>query len=127
MKVLFGYIKSFAPYLLALWVIIILVFSSISNLPNINTGKLEIRIDYILHFSEYCALAGLALLTFAKSSTTFWSQRVIILTLGLMIFASLDETHQLLIPARSFSIYDMISNFSGILIGILITLRLNRM
>ncbi len=129
MKVLFGYIKSAAPYLLIAWLIIILIFSSIPNVPEIkiNTGALEIRIDYILHFGEYFALGGLALLTFASSKFSLLSSRIITITICLLIFAALDESHQLLIPERSFSIFDMISNFTGILSGILITLYLNRL
>ena len=128
MKVLFGYIKSLAPYLLAVWVIVILVFSSIPKVPEIkfDTGKLEIKIDYILHFTEYFALAGLALLTFAKDITILRSPRVVLITVCLLFFAALDESHQLLIPGRSFNISDMISNFAGIFAGILVTLRLNR-
>lgn len=129
MKVLFRHIKSAAPYLLGVWVIIILIFSSIPRVPeiNIDTGRLEIKIDYILHFGEYCALAGLALLTFARSEVFFWSKRVLTLTICLMVFAALDESHQLLIPTRSFNISDMLSNFAGIISGILITLHLNRL
>ena len=128
MRVLYAYIKSLAPYLLILWIIIILVFSSLPRLPqiNINNELLERYFDKLMHFSEYFALAFLAFLTFAKSEIKLWSRKVIILTLCLIAFAAADETHQLLIIARSFSIYDMIADFLGITFGILFTLILNR-
>jgi len=128
MKVLFRYIKTMAPYLLAAWIIIILIFSSIPRVPEIkiNTGRLEIKIDYILHFGEYFALAGLALLAFAGSDYSLLARKILVTTLSLLVFAVLDESHQLLIPGRSFNISDMLSNFAGILSGIIITLHLNR-
>jgi VanZ family protein len=42
-------------------------------------------------------------------------KRWILLTVGLILFAILDELHQKLIPGRSFNIKDILSNISGIL------------
>lgn len=129
MKALFNYIKSIAQYLLIIWVIIILVFSSLPSLPviNIDVRLLEFHFDKIMHFSEYFALAFLSLLTFAKTEVRIMTKKVILLTLCLLVFAAADESHQLLIAARSFSIYDMLADFIGIVLGIIFTLRLNRM
>lgn len=129
MRVLFRYIKTMAPYLLAAWVIIILVFSSLPRLPqiNIHNGLLERYFDKLMHFSEYFALAFLAFLTFAKSEISLWSKKVSTLMIFLIVFAAADETHQLIIVARSFSIYDMIADFLGIIFGTLFTLLLNRL
>ena len=128
MKGLYNFIKSIAPYLLVLWIIIILVFSSISNLPQLRiiTGRLNLKIDSFFHFSEYVALATLAVLSFAKNEISLRSRKTLIVLTGLFIFAALDETHQLLIPARSFEFKDMLFNFGGVFLGTIITLHLNR-
>lgn len=128
MAQLFRYIKSLAPYLLVIWVITILIFSSISKLPDlrIRTLDFDLRLDYLFHFLEYVALAFLAILTFASSAVSFSSRKVVIILAWLILFATLDESHQLFIPMRSFSLFDLFSDWSGIITGGWITLKMNR-
>ena len=125
---LFRYIKPLAPYLFIIWILVILVFSSLPKLPEakIITDNFEFKVDFVFHFIEYTALSFLALLTFQKSATSLGSRKVLYILFGLFLFGILDESHQLLIPGRSFNITDIISNCAGILAGIQLSLWLNR-
>jgi VanZ family protein len=42
-------------------------------------------------------------------------RKFILITVGLIIFAILDEFHQKLIPGRTFNVKDILSNVLGIL------------
>ena len=125
---LYKFIKPFARWLLLIWIIIIIVFSSLPSLPEakLEAGDVKIKLDYLLHFLEYLALASLCIMTFAGSFTQLKGKRIYIITLALVIFATADETHQLLIPSRSFNYFDLLSNLLGILCGIAITIWFNR-
>jgi VanZ family protein len=109
--------KPFAKYLLAAWVLAVIIVSSIPHLPTlkIHTAKSDIRLDYLIHFCEYGIMALMAFLSFAGKDFKMNYKRWILLTVGLILFAILDELHQKLIPGRSFNIKDILSNISGIL------------
>ena len=128
MKGLFRIIKFIAPWLFVVWLLLIIVFSSIPKIPEMKLLSYDfgIEIDYVLHFSEYVGLAFLALLSFHASARRILDRRVLYILLFLVIFAVLDESHQLLIPARSFNLLDMASNIVGIFCGIVIAILLIR-
>jgi VanZ family protein len=108
-------LKPFAAYILAAWVIIIIIVSSLPNIPTLkfHTSKSDIRLDYLIHFCEYGSLSFLAYLTFEKRFAAV--KMFFLVTIGLVLFAVADEFHQKLIPGRSFNVMDIISNISGIL------------
>lgn len=108
--------KPFARYLLAVWFIIIIIVSSAPSVPllKIHTAKADIRLDYLFHFGEYGILAFLAFLSFTDREFTINYKKFILITLGLILFAVLDEFHQKFIPGRSYNIKDILSNISGI-------------
>lgn len=119
-------IKWFIPlsrYFLVFWILFIIVFSSIPSIktPKIDTGNLEIRLDYIIHLIEYGTLAFLSVLSFTSSSLTIGRKRFIQILICLLCFATLDEFHQLLIPGRTFNPVDLVFNVVGILGGLLIS------
>ena len=125
---LFRFFKPIAPWLLAIWVVFIIVFSSIPRIPETKILELNVgfKIDYLLHFIEYFVLASLTILSFASSITAYSGRRLLVIVLGLIVFAVADETHQLLIPTRSFNYLDLLSNIIGIICGILMTIWLNK-
>jgi len=108
--------KPYSKYLLAVWLLTILVVSSVPSLPTlkISTGKSEIRLDYIIHFCEYGLLAGMAFLAFADNQFRLSSRKFLIITICLILFAIADEYHQILIPGRAFNTKDILSNIVGI-------------
>ena len=121
MKRLIIFFKPFAKYLLIFWVLSIAIVSSIPHLPTakIDTGRIEIRLDYLIHFLEYGALIFLTLLSFIRKDFLLSLKKYILITIAVIIFALADEFHQKLIPGRTFNPKDLMSNITGILIGLL--------
>ena len=115
------FLRPFARYLLIAWVLAIIIVSSIPSIPTlkIHTAKVEIRLDYLMHFCEYGVLALMALLSFAGNEFKISYRKFILITLFIIAFAILDEFHQKLIPGRAFNIKDILSNISGILAALL--------
>jgi len=108
-------------YLFFLWLILILVVSSIPRLPNPNLemGNKVLRVDYMIHWLEYAILSGLFVLWRIWVHQSLDIKLVLMaLALGFFIGAA-DEIHQLLIPGRRFNPYDMAYNFLGVISGIL--------
>lgn len=125
---LINILKPFAGYILIIYAIAVLTVSSIPSIPTlkIHTDKADIRLDYIIHFIEYGILAFLVFLYFTGKDYQMSARKYILVTAGLIIFAVLDEFHQKLIPGRSFNIYDMVSNASGILGALVFSLIIFR-
>jgi VanZ family protein len=123
------FIRPFAKYLLMLWAISIMVVSSTPHIvvPKIHTAHAVIRLDYLIHFLEYGLLTGLSFLTFTGEKFATEIPQAVKIGLILLIFATIDEFHQKLIPGRSFNPMDLYSNISGILSGIIISIALFRL
>ena len=113
--------RGYAKFLLIGWLVVIIVLSSIPYLltPKIHTGRFVIRLDYLFHLCEYVALAVLAFLSFTGKEFNLAFNKFFFITLSLVLFAIIDEFHQKLIPGRSFSPGDIMSNMAGILAGLL--------
>ena len=122
------FLRPAARYLLIIWLLTIITVSSLPNIPTlkIHTAKAEFRLDYIMHFCEYGFLTFLTLLSFAGNEFKIKFIKVILITSSLMFFAILDEYHQKLIPGRSYSIRDIMSDIAGIIIATVFMLYLFR-
>jgi VanZ family protein len=116
--------KPFAKYLLVIWLLTIIILSSIPSIPTltIHTARSEIRLDYMMHFCEYGLLTFLAFLYFTNSKFRLDYKKIILITISLMMFAVIDEFHQKLIPGRSFNVNDILSNITGILAAVIFCL-----
>ena len=104
------------------WLALILFVSSLPyiNTPSLRMGGIEFRTDHILHWLQYTTLAFLMVSwQYRRKPSSF--KHVIFYTLlfGLLLAAS-DEYHQLLIPGRTFTYADMISNALGVVTGVAI-------
>jgi VanZ family protein len=117
---LVAFIRPYAKYLLIAWVIAIAALSSSPSIPSlkIHTEKTDIRLDYLIHFLEYASLAFLTYLAFAGKDFRIPAVRYLLLTSCLIIFAIADESHQILIPGRTFNPKDLLSNVAGIAGGL---------
>jgi VanZ family protein len=111
------FLRPFARYFLIAWLLTIIIVSSVPSIPTlkIHTAKSEIRLDYLIHFCEYGILAGMAFLTFVSSEFKMSNKKFALITILLLLFAILDEYHQILIPGRAFNMKDIYSNITGIL------------
>lgn len=121
--------KPFAKYLLVAWIMAVIIVSSIPHLPTlkIHTARTDIRLDHLIHFCEYSIMALMAFLSFSGREFEMNYKKWILLTLGLILFAILDELHQKLIPGRAYSIKDIMSNVSGILTVLIFSIVVFRM
>ncbi|MCH7657334.1 MAG: VanZ family protein [Bacteroidetes bacterium] len=119
--------KPFFKVFFWIWLIFILVMSSVPKLPDLKLKLDEsvIRLDYAIHFVEYFLLVSFFLLWRIK---TGMNPTIMIILLTLLIgmatgFA--DEFHQKIITGRTYNPIDMLSNFLGALTGVVtITLYL---
>jgi VanZ family protein len=118
------FLRPFARYLLIVWVLTIIILSSLPNIPTlkIHTARAEIRLDYMMHFCEYGVLTFMAHLSFTGKEFKINYKKFILITVSLILFAILDELHQKLIPGRTYSLKDIVSNVTGILAAGLFTL-----
>ena len=122
MKKLIINLKPHSKYLLVIWLVAISTVSSIPHLPTakIETEKVEIRLDYLIHFCEYGALIFLALLSFVKKDFQLSLRKYILITFSVVAFAVADEFHQKFIPGRTFNSKDILSNLIGIFTGLIV-------
>jgi len=118
------FLRPYARYLLIVWLVTIIIVSSIPSIPTlkIHTAKSEIRLDYLIHFCEYGLLAGMAFLTFVSNEFRLNVRKYFLITVSLLMFAILDEYHQKLIPGRAFNLKDIYSNIAGILVALVFCL-----
>jgi VanZ family protein len=122
------FLRPLARYLLIAWVLMIIILSSIPNIPTlkIHTARVEIRLDHIMHFCEYGVLTFMAFLSFAGNEFEINYKKFILITGSLILFAVLDELHQKLIPGRTCSINDVASDVTGVLAAIIFTVLVFR-
>jgi VanZ family protein len=120
--------KSISKYLLIGWMLTILILSSIPNIPTlkIHTARHEFRLDYLMHFAEYGMLSFLAFIYFAEKEFRIGYRKVILIASCLILFALLDELHQKLIPGRTFSTRDIMSDVAGVAAAIVFTIFIFR-
>jgi VanZ family protein len=119
------FLRPLARYLLIAWVLIIIILSSIPNVPTLKihtSGGAVIRLDYLMHFCEYGLLTFIAFLSFAGNEYKINFRKYILIIMSLIIFAVLDEFHQKLIPGRSFNLKDILSNITGIMVASIFTI-----
>lgn len=111
-------------YLFWVWLVLILLISSIPDLPgpDLSSGDSLVRFDYILHLLEYFILISLLLFWRAGPDHRIRNGFIVLAFLGGIIVASLDEYHQTWIPGRSFNPMDMYYNYAGLFTGTLFSL-----
>ena len=83
------------------------------------------RLDYVLHFLIYFFLASF--LTIWKFSKDKKCQLILFITIFGIIVSSIFEIIQYFLPSRTFNPYDMLCNFSGFIIGLILSVILLRM
>lgn len=120
------FFKPYSKYLLTAWVTAVVTVSSIPSLPTlaIETERSVIRLDYLIHFIEYGIMLVLALMAFSDRLFGIQTRKFVIVTVGIVLFAIIDEFHQKLIPGRSFNVKDIMSNVAGIMAGVIFFLVL---
>jgi VanZ family protein len=98
-----------------LWASVIIAVSSIPG-PEIPGVEFE-SADKIAHFLEYLLLGILLIFAFRRRKVLLWGA-------GLGVF---DELHQLFIPGRHCSVFDLAMNFLGLAVSPLVFVFLSRL
>ena len=96
--------------------------------PDISPGaiaQVHVLIRKAAHVIEYTILTGLLFRALRGSIDGFW-RRAAVAFLPAMIFAPLDEYHQSFIPSRTGSPIDVLVDYTGAFLGILICRALYR-
>jgi VanZ family protein len=124
MHKLIVFLRPFAKYILAAWLLTMVALSSTPDLPTLKlrTSGSEIRLDYFIHFCEYGLLAFLAFLSSVNKNLAMSLKKYTFITLALSLFAFIDEYHQIFIPGRTVNIKDTISNLTGIFTALIFCL-----
>ena len=81
----------------------------------------------MMHFCEYGILTFMTFLSFAGNEFRVNYKTFIFKTVSLILFAVLDELHQKLIPGRTYSVKDIMSNVTGILAAGIFTVLVFRL
>jgi len=99
-----------------LWLCLIWTLSSLPahEIPAVNI----LGFDKLEHIGVYCILMILVSY-WSRDKHLPWAQRIFIISL-FILSAAADEYHQTYIPGRSVSVYDLIANSLGIVLGSLI-------
>lgn len=103
----------------ALWAAFILLLTSIpgSDIPHVSFMSFRDS-DKLVHGTMYAIFAFLAVRSLLRAGRPLL-QAVLVVMLGIAIFAALDEWHQQFIPGRSMDVFDWLADISGATIGTL--------
>ncbi|TNE73608.1 MAG: hypothetical protein EP333_06495 [Bacteroidetes bacterium] len=96
---------------IALIVLVSIVYLSLSPKPAVTASN-----DKLGHFIAYSVLTFLMLRSFILQGVT----RLIAIVVSCVLFGTAMEIGQLYVPGRSYSMYDMIANATGALMGLLV-------
>ena len=108
------------------WIFIILFFSVtiIAFLPRNEAHpyyiplNADMRLDYYIHFLFYLVLTVLFMKWQQLEGRSQRWLNIIVVIFG-SVYASLNEIVQLFVPTRAFNPLDILSNISGVIIGLI--------
>ena len=82
-------------------------------------AKVHLLVRKAAHVTEYAILSGLLFRALRGLIADFWWRATLALVPALL-FAPLDEFHQSFVPSRTSSLGDVLIDYSGAVVGILI-------
>ena len=100
-----------------IWAGVIFVFSSIPNLQIKQLGIWDFVLRKIAHITEY---AILSILVYRAVKNIFWS------IYSSIIYAVTDEYHQYFVPGRITSLFDVLVDSLGVILGIIIYIKIKK-
>ncbi|MDX9702588.1 MAG: VanZ family protein [Candidatus Auribacterota bacterium] len=110
---IFTYNK-FTPWIpVAVWMSVIFIASSITLTEGVSPFTYA---DKIVHFLEFGILGFfLYFALYASNPDSSYKLRIFISTFFTGLYGLSDEIHQLFVPTREFSIYDLLADIAGAL------------
>ena len=117
---LYIFIKKHSKLFFVLWCLLLIMISSIPNvpIPKIKALHSSIRLDYVIHFLEYFILSLFFMFWRMDTDSELKFKKILLFIVLGMSFALLDEVYQKLIPGRKFNIIDFMYDSIGFSIGI---------
>lgn len=101
--------KNFKKY----WVPVFLYAGFIFYISSIPAPEILIKIDLSpIHIPEFFILSYLIFRALSREGAALWRTFALAIVIT-TIYGVTDEIHQLFVPGRSFSIFDIIFNFIG--------------
>jgi VanZ family protein len=118
--IFYTFIKKNSKLFFVLWCLLLIMISSIPNLPTPKIKALDsnIRLDYVIHFLAYFILSLFFMFWRMDTDSGLKFKKVLLFIVLGMCFALLDEIYQKLIPGRTFNIIDFMYDSIGFSIGI---------
>ncbi len=89
------------------------------NISWVTIAHVHLFLRKAAHVTEYAILTGLLFRALHGLIGGFW-RRAAVAFVPAMIFAAVDEFHQTFVPSRTGSVYDVLVDYSGAFLGILI-------
>ena len=114
------FVRLYLP--LAIWMLLIFVLSSLHKVPVPFIDKLSV--DKIYHIIEYAILGYLILRVMEQGMRMYGGWMIVLCILVGSIYGLSDEIHQLFVPGRYFSWWDMTANIAGTALGSWIYLKI---
>lgn len=103
---------------LIIWIVMIFALSSIPGLSS-DDVRLPTGFDKLVHFFEYAVFALLFYRGLSYGGVRVrWSIVLIVVASGIAV-AALDEMYQSYIPRRDSSMYDLVMDSAGVVVGML--------
>jgi VanZ family protein len=88
------------------------------NKINIGPEAFHIRLDHLLHLLVYFLICMYYLIGITKRVTLFEKDSLLRFILLILFLATVTEVVQLWVPEQAFNVFDMISNVTGLGIGL---------
>jgi len=80
----------------------------------------RIRLDHLLHFAAYFLICMYYLASRKKSLSLFSENPLTKFVLLILILAIVTELVQLWVPERMFNVFDLVSNVTGVVVGVVL-------
>lgn len=91
----------------------------VPGITPITIAEIHLAVRKAAHVTEYAILTGLLFRALRGLIDGFWP-RAAVAFVPVMIFAAADEFHQRFVPSRTGSIHDVLIDYSGAFLGILL-------
>jgi VanZ family protein len=87
------------------------------DLSKIRVLSFQLRLDQLLHFIVYLLIMLFYLFGMRRGLQIFKNHSLLKFFAAIFALATITETIQLLVPARTFNVFDMVANIAGLLTG----------
>lgn len=102
---------------LAVLIATFLPFAGALNRTRLGPEAFSIRLDHLLHFIVYFLICIYYLFGQMKGYRLFRQNSLLKFIIAVLFLAVVTELVQLWVPARAFNLFDLVSNVTGVVVG----------